>query len=49
MNQATFQLVPMTAAYARTICTWQYDRPYAIYNADPADETDLDETFLNPD
>lgn len=49
MTRVPFRLAPMTAAYARLIMTWQYDEPYAIYNADPAEEADLDASFLNPD
>jgi [ribosomal protein S18]-alanine N-acetyltransferase len=44
-----FHFVPMTAPYARTILTWQYEPPYDFYNADPdTGEADIADTFLNP-
>lgn len=38
----------MTEPDARTILTWQYDGPYAVYNCDPADLEESVAAYLDP-
>ena len=45
----SFTFQPMTTQSARSILSWRYPEPYALYNADPANLLDDIAALLDPD